>query len=51
MNFAREIFEADLKVRLDQLFPFTSRAEMDISCVNCQGVGCRVCSHTGWLEN
>ena len=25
-------------------------AEMDISCVMCGGTGCRVCSHTGWLE-
>ena len=23
---------------------------MDISCVMCGGKGCRVCSHTGWLE-
>ena len=23
---------------------------MDIGCVICQGEGCRVCSHTGWLE-
>lgn len=32
-------------------FPFTEpSAEVDISCVFCDGVGCRVCSHTGWLE-
>jgi phenylalanyl-tRNA synthetase alpha chain len=24
--------------------------EVDISCVMCAGKGCRVCSHTGWLE-
>lgn len=23
---------------------------MDIACVMCSGKGCRVCSHTGWLE-
>ena len=23
---------------------------MDIRCVVCHGKGCRVCSHTGWLE-
>ena len=23
---------------------------MDISCVKCNGKGCRICSHTGWLE-
>jgi len=32
-------------------FPFTEpSAEMDIGCVMCEGKGCRVCSHTGWLE-
>ncbi len=52
MNFAREIFDADLKVRFrPSYFPFTEpSAEMDISCVICKGAGCRVCSHTGWLE-
>ena len=32
-------------------FPFTEpSAEVDIQCVHCGGKGCRVCSHTGWLE-
>ncbi len=32
-------------------FPFTEPSmEVDISCVMCEGDGCRVCSHTGWLE-
>lgn len=32
-------------------FPFTEpSAEVDVSCIICQGAGCRVCSHTGWLE-
>ncbi len=32
-------------------FPFTEpSAEVDIQCVHCGGDGCRVCSHTGWLE-
>lgn len=32
-------------------FPFTEpSAEVDIGCVHCGGKGCRVCSHTGWLE-
>ncbi len=32
-------------------FPFTEpSAEVDILCVMCRGKGCRVCSHTGWLE-
>ncbi|ARU47898.1 Phenylalanine--tRNA ligase alpha subunit [Sulfurospirillum diekertiae] len=34
-----------------KLFPFTEpSAEADISCIFCHGEGCRVCSHTGWLE-
>ena len=42
----------DVKVRFrSSFFPFTEpSAEVDISCVFCQGSGCRVCSHTGWLE-
>jgi phenylalanyl-tRNA synthetase alpha chain len=32
-------------------FPFTEpSAEVDIECIMCDGKGCRVCSHTGWLE-
>ncbi len=52
MHFAREIFDTDLRVRFrPSYFPFTEpSAEMDISCVICKGAGCRVCSHTGWLE-
>ena len=23
---------------------------MDIQCIMCEGSGCRVCSHEGWLE-
>ncbi|MGI5921842.1 MAG: phenylalanine--tRNA ligase subunit alpha [Syntrophomonadaceae bacterium] len=52
MLFAQKIFGEDVKVRYrPSFFPFTEpSAEMDISCVMCKGVGCRVCSHTGWLE-
>ncbi len=51
-NFLREFFEKDLKVRFrPSYFPFTEpSAEADIECVMCNGEGCRVCSHTGWLE-
>jgi phenylalanyl-tRNA synthetase alpha chain len=32
-------------------FPFTEpSAEVDVECVFCQGKGCKVCSHSGWLE-
>ncbi|MUP48316.1 phenylalanine--tRNA ligase subunit alpha [uncultured Megasphaera sp.] len=51
-DFLREIFGASTKVRFRaSYFPFTEpSAEVDISCVMCGGSGCRVCSHTGWLE-
>lgn len=52
-DFMEKFFEQeDLPVRFrPSFFPFTEpSAEMDIGCVMCQGKGCRVCSHTGWLE-
>lgn len=52
-DFLRFFFEQDdLQVRFrPSYFPFTEpSAEVDIQCVMCQGEGCRVCSHTGWLE-
>lgn len=51
-DFLRVFFEAELDVRFrPSYFPFTEpSAEVDIQCVNCGGEGCRVCSHTGWLE-
>lgn len=51
-DFLRAFFERDLKVRFrPSYFPFTEpSAEVDIQCVMCDGKGCRVCKHTGWLE-
>ncbi len=51
-GFMKSFFEADVGLRLrPSYFPFTEpSAEVDISCVNCGGKGCRVCKHTGWLE-
>lgn len=51
--FLHVFFErTDLAVRFrPSYFPFTEpSAEVDIQCVKCSGAGCRVCSHTGWLE-
>jgi phenylalanyl-tRNA synthetase alpha chain len=53
IDFVRAFFDNEqLKTRFrPSFFPFTEpSAEMDIACVLCAGVGCRVCSHTGWLE-
>jgi len=52
MDFLQNFFEKELAVRFrPSYFPFTEpSAECDIQCVMCGGKGCRVCSHTGWLE-
>lgn len=51
-EFLQQLFEKKLDLRFRaSFFPFTEpSAEVDISCVFCRGKGCRVCSHTGWLE-
>jgi len=52
-QFMRQFFERDdLPTRFrPSFFPFTEpSAELDIGCVICGGSGCRVCSHTGWIE-
>ena len=51
-DFLSSFFERELKLRFrPSYFPFTEpSAEVDIECVMCSGEGCRVCSHTGWLE-
>ena len=51
-HFVEQYFERPLGMRLrPSYFPFTEpSAEADIECVFCDGKGCRVCKHTGWLE-
>ncbi len=50
--FTEKMFKKDLQLRFrPSFFPFTEpSAEVDISCVMCEGSGCRVCKKTGWLE-
>jgi phenylalanyl-tRNA synthetase alpha chain len=50
--FVHQIFDERTSLRFrPSFFPFTEpSAEVDILCVMCRGKGCRVCSHTGWLE-
>lgn len=50
--FAREMFGEGREIRLrPSFFPFTEpSAEVDISCIICNGSGCRTCGDTGWLE-
>lgn len=51
-QFAREIYGSDTKVRFrPSFFPFTEPSvEVDVSCSECGGKGCRVCKGAGWIE-
>jgi len=51
-HFVQEMFGKEVKIRFrPSYFPFTEpSAEMDISCLICEGDGCNVCKHTGWVE-
>jgi phenylalanyl-tRNA synthetase alpha chain len=51
-EFARRFFGRHRQTRFRaSYFPFTEpSAEMDVTCILCEGQGCRVCKHTGWLE-
>ncbi|HVS65508.1 MAG TPA: phenylalanine--tRNA ligase subunit alpha [Thermoanaerobaculia bacterium] len=51
-EFARRLFGRERKTRFRaSYFPFTEpSAEMDVSCMLCDGAGCRMCKQTGWLE-
>lgn len=50
--FARHLLGAGVKLRFRaSFFPFTEpSAELDFSCVLCDGQGCATCSRTGWIE-
>ena len=50
--FARRMFGPDRRVRFRcDFFPFVEPGvDMAIDCFACRGVGCRICSQTGWLE-
>lgn len=50
--FATELFGEKARIRLrPSYFPFTEpSAEVDVSCTLCNGDGCTVCKHSGWLE-
>lgn len=50
--FVERFFGERLATRFrPSFFPFTEpSAEVDVQCPACHGDGCRVCSHTGWLE-
>ncbi len=51
-SFAKFIFGTQTEIRFrPSYFPFTEPSvEVDVSCFNCHGKGCRVCKNTGWIE-
>jgi len=51
-QFARKLYGPERQIRIRaSYFPFTEPSiEVDMDCILCQGKGCRVCKHTGWLE-
>ena len=50
--FTNAYFGARMHSRLrPYYFPFTEpSAELEVTCVICEGSGCRTCSNTGWIE-
>ena len=50
--FARSMFGEKRQVRMrSSYFPFTEPSvEVDISCFECGGKGCKLCKGTGWIE-
>lgn len=51
-SFTEGYFGRGIRSRLrPSYFPFTEpSAELDITCVVCEGSGCPTCGRTGWLE-
>jgi phenylalanyl-tRNA synthetase alpha chain len=52
LHLARALFGDDRRVRFTtDFFPFTEPSlGASVSCFLCEGVGCSVCKHTGWIE-
>ncbi|OMF35980.1 phenylalanine--tRNA ligase subunit alpha [Paenibacillus sp. FSL H8-0548] len=52
LQFVQQMFGSQAQIRLrPSFFPFTEpSAEVDVTCVQCGGKGCRMCKQTGWLE-
>ena len=51
-EFARQMYGEGISTRFrPSFFPFTEpSAEVDLTCANCRGAGCRMCKGTGWIE-
>ncbi len=50
--FAKKLFGAGVRTRFQpSFFPFTEPSgEVSVSCMACDGRGCRVCKESGWIE-
>jgi phenylalanyl-tRNA synthetase alpha chain len=50
--FASQVFGGKREVRMrTSFFPFTEPSvEFDVTCYMCNGAGCPVCKHSGWIE-
>jgi len=51
-EFVHRLFGPETRTRFrPSYFPFTEpSAEVDYSCFNCGGTGCRICKGSGWIE-
>jgi phenylalanyl-tRNA synthetase alpha chain len=51
-EFVHRLFGPETRTRFrPSYFPFTEpSAEVDYSCFNCSGKGCRICKGSGWIE-
>ena len=51
-TFAAQFFEREIRTRFrPSFFPYTEpSAELDVECQGCDGTGCGLCKHTGWIE-
>lgn len=51
-EFLSKVFKKEVKTRLRPgYFPFVEPGfEMDLECLICEGAGCALCKHQGWLE-
>jgi phenylalanyl-tRNA synthetase alpha chain len=51
-EFWSKLFKTKVETRFrPSYFPFVEPGmEVDVKCTSCNGSGCRLCKHTGWLE-
>lgn len=51
-EFMQKLFKRDVETRFrPSYFPFVEPGmEIDVTCLVCEGKGCPICKHSGWLE-